>query len=312
MTVPRAIGVAAAIAVVSALAAAPRVAGDYLIGVGLSLFTWVALTQSWAVFSGMSGYISLGHSVFYGIGAYVMVLTWRQVPLWAGGLLAGLASGLFALAVGYPVLRVRGPYFVILTYGLAELVKYMVINLEAALGKSSRLLFGAPGLEELYYVMLGLAAAATALTAAVRASRFGGGLRAIREDEEAAETLGVPAAWTKALAFTLSAVVPGVVGAVMAMRLTYFQPLQVFSPALSFTIVTMAIVGGSDRAPGPLLGVLFLGTASELLWASTPEIYMILLGILLIAFVLLAPDGIYGQILGRRGGKGPEPCSSSS
>ena len=289
------VGIAAGSAILAA--AAPRFAGDYLTGVGLSLCMWLALTQSWAVFSGLSGYVSLGHAVFYGVGAYVMVLTWQQVPLWGGVLLAGLASGLFALLVGVPVLRVRGPYFVILTYGLAELVKYLVINVEAALGKFSRLLFGGPSIEGTYYAMLALAAAATALTAVVRSSRFGSALRAIRDDEEAAETLGVPVAATKILAFALSAIIPGLVGAVMVMRLTYFEPLQVFSPVLSFTAVTMAIVGGSDSASGPVVGVLFLGTLSELLWASMPEVYMILVGVLLISFVLLAPEGIQGRMV---------------
>jgi len=164
----------------------------------------------------------------------------------------------------------------------------------------------------LYYVMLGLAILATALTAAVRNSRFGSGLRAIREDEEAAETLGVAAARTKTLAFTLSAIIPGAVGSIMVLRLTYFQPLQVFSPVVSFTILTMAIIGGSDRVPGPLLGVLSLGILSELLWATMPEAYMILLGILLVGFVLLAPDGIYGQFLGWRAGRVAVACSSKS
>lgn len=309
----RVAGFAAGAGLLVFVALVPRLAGEYFIGVGLSLLMWVALTQSWATFSGMSGYVSLGHAVFYGIGAYVMVLTWRHVPVWVGGLLAGGASGLFALLVGYPVLRVRGPYFVILTFGLAEFVKFMVVNLEAALGQSSRLLFGTPELGDLYYVMLGLAAAATALMAAVRRSRFGSSLRAIREDEEAAETLGVPAARTKTLAFTLSAIIPGVVGAVMVQRLTYFQPLQVFSPMVSFTMLTMAIIGGSDRAPGPLLGVLFLGVLSEILWASMPEVYMILVGLLLVAFVLLAPEGVYGQFLGWRAERvGAGCCSKSS
>lgn len=312
MTPVRVAGVAGSAAALATAALVPRVAGEYLVGVGLSLLMWVALTQSWAVFSGMSGYVSLGHSVFYGIGAYAMVLTWRLIPLWAGVLLAGAASGLFALFLGYPVLRVRGPYFVILTYGLAEFVKFAVVNIEAALGQSSRLLFGAPGLEDLYYAMLGLAVATTAVTALVRHSRFGSGLRAIREDEEAAETLGVPAARTKTLAFALSAIAPGVVGAIMVLRLTYFQPLQVFSPMVSFTVVTMAIIGGSDRAPGPLLGVLFLGSLSEVLWARLPEVYMIVLGALLVGFVLLVPDGIYGQLRAWRAGRAAGPCSSRS
>jgi branched-chain amino acid transport system permease protein len=249
----------------------------------------------------MTGYISLGHAVFYGIGAYVAVLGFGNAPLWIMIPAAGLVAALFALLVGYPAMRVRGPYFVMLTYGLSELVKYIVVNIEAELGKFGRLLMGAPDLESLYMILWVLAVLATALAWAVRRSRFGDGLRAIREDEQAAETMGVPVARFKLIAFTLSALIPGMVGAVMVMRSAYFEPLQVFSPVVSFSVVTMAIIGGSDDAPGPLLGALFLVVLSELLWANAPEIYMILVGLMLIGFVLFAPDGIYGRLARRLG-----------
>ncbi len=107
---------------VAALAMVPVFGGDYFIGVVLTLLMWIALTQSWVVLSAMTGYISLGHAVFFGTGAYVMVLTFGVIPFWASVLAAGAGSGLLAVAVGFPCLRVRGPYFVILTFGLSELV----------------------------------------------------------------------------------------------------------------------------------------------------------------------------------------------
>jgi branched-chain amino acid transport system permease protein len=228
-----------------------------------------------------------------------MVLGWGSLPFWLAVPLAGAVTGAVALSVGYPCLRVRGPYFVILTLGVAEFVKFIVVNVEASLGKAGRLLFGGPGLDTLYYIMLALAVTATALAWSVRRSRFGAGLRAIREDEDAAETLGVDVARFKLAAYTLSAVIPGMVGATMVMRSTYFEPLQAFNPMVSFTIVSMAIIGGSDDAPGPLLGALFLVALSELLWANAPEVYMILLGTLLVGFVLGAPEGIYGWLRAR-------------
>ncbi len=284
-------------------AALPRLVGDYLLGVALSLLMWIALTQSWVLLSGMTGYVSLGHVVFFGFGAYVMVLCFGAVPFWLAVPFAGLCAGAMALLVGYPCLRVRGPYFVILTFGLAELVKFAVINIEAALGKFGRLLFGGPTLDRLYYALLALAALSAAATWLVRRSRFGAGLRAIREDERAAETLGIDVARFKVLAFAASAVVPGMVGAVMVLRTTYFEPLDMFSPITSFTIVSMAVIGGGDDVPGPLYGACFLVLLQELLWANWPEIYMILLGALLVGFVLWAPDGIHGRVsrLGRGG-----------
>jgi branched-chain amino acid transport system permease protein len=283
-------------ALTAALALLPALSSGYVVGVGLSILGWIAMAQSWVVLSGMAGYLSLGHVVFYGIGAYATVLCFDSLPLWLVVPLAGLAAAAFAAMVGYPVLRVRGPYFVMLTYGVAELVKYIVVNVEAALNKFGRLMMGAPDIDALYYAMLGLAFAACLVTWAVRRSRFGYGLRAIREDEPAAETMGVPVARYKLYAYVLSAAIPGMVGAVLALRTTYFEPLQAFTPSISFTIVTMAVIGGSDDARGPIVGALFLGLLSELLWANVPEVYMILLGLVLIGFVLLAPAGICGWL----------------
>ncbi|MDH3235583.1 MAG: branched-chain amino acid ABC transporter permease, partial [Alphaproteobacteria bacterium] len=162
--------------------AVPMVGNDYVTGIGFSLFMWIALAQSWIVLSGMAGYISLGHVVFGGLGAYIVVLTYGAVPLWLSIPLAGLVAGVFAALIGYPVLRVRGPYFVILTFGVAEFVKFGVINIESALGKFSRLLLGAPSIGELYWVMAVLALIATTMVYAVGHSRLGRGLLAIRED----------------------------------------------------------------------------------------------------------------------------------
>jgi branched-chain amino acid transport system permease protein len=220
---------------------------------------------------------------------------WVLVP--AGGVLAGAV----ALIVAVPVLRVRGPYFVILTFGLAELVKFLLLWLETALGASSRLLFGAPGIEVLLAWMVALAAAATLLRHTVGRSRFGQGLLAIREDEVAAETLGVPVRRYKVMAFALSTVIPGMVGAVMALRSTYFEVLQVFSPTISFTIVTMAIIGGSGDARGPVLGALFLVGLAEVLRGAAPQLYLIIMGLSLVAFVLFAPNGVLGLLHRRRG-----------
>ena len=278
----------------------PWIVGPYYLTAALSLWMWVALTQSWIILSGMGGYISLGHVVFYGLGAYASVVSWKVLPLYLTIPLAGLATGMFALCIGPPVLRVRGPYFVILTFGLAELIKFIVVNVETALGQASRLLFGTPDVSDLYFVMLGLAAASSLMAYLARRSRLGRGLLAIREDEEAAETIGIPVAKYKVFAYAVSAVIPGMVGAVMALRSTYFEPLQVFSPVVSFTVVTMAVIGGSDDARGPLVGAVFLVVLSELLWANAPQLYMIILGGLLVGFVLFAPQGIVGRMTGRR------------
>jgi branched-chain amino acid transport system permease protein len=295
-----AVPVLATLLAAGALYAGGLQAGPYWQVVALNLAMWIALTQSWSLFSGLTGYVSLGHAVAYGLGAYVMATQFRELPIWVLVPLGGVVSGTFALIVAVPVLRVRGPYFVILTFGLAELVKFILLRLETALGASSRLLFGAPSTTTLLAWMVALAAAATILRHLVGVSRFGRGLVAIREDETAAETLGVPVTRYKVLAFALSSVIPGMVGAVMALRSTYFEVLQVFSPTISFTIVTMAIIGGAGDARGPILGALFLVGLSEALRGTAPQLYLILLGFSLIAFVLFAPNGMVGLLQWRR------------
>ena len=240
----------------------------------------------------------IGYDRIYIVRARSFFRCWfNTLPFLIAVILAGLVGFSFAFLVGYPCLRVRGPYFVILTFGLAELVKFIVINVEAGLGKFGRLLLGAPGLETLYYLILALAVISIAITYYVRRSRFGAALRAIREDEEAAETLGIDVARFKVLAFAISATVPSMVGAVMILRNSYFEPLDVFNPVTSFTIVSMAIIGGGDDVPGPIYGALGLVLLQEVLWANWPEVYMIILGVLLVTFVLRVPEGIHGWIL---------------
>jgi branched-chain amino acid transport system permease protein len=284
----------AALAGAAALLALPAFGNDYVVGVGLTVLMWIALTQSWCVLSKMTGYISLGHVVFYGLGAYLVVVTWQQVPLALAIVGAGLLAAAFAALVGLPVLRVRGPYFVILSFGVAELVKFSIMAAESAGGTASRILFGAPDLGIIYFAMFALAVAATLLLIGVSRSRFGHGLRSLRENEEAAETLGVPIVRYKLLAFVLSAAIPGMVGGVMALRSTYFVVGQVFDPMISITVIAMAIIGGGDDARGPLLGVVFLALLSELLWSRAPLLYMVILGAILIVFVLILPNGLAG------------------
>lgn len=226
----------------------------------------------------------------------VAALTWRVLPIWAILPLARLAAAALAMLVGYPCLRVRGPYFVILTFGLSELVKYIVVNIEAALTVSGRVLFGAPGVETLYLIVLVLGWSSVLIALAVRKSRFGAALRAIRDNEEAAETIGVAIGKFKAAAFVLSSIVPGMVGALLIMRSTYFDPPEIFNPQTSVLIVTMAVIGGSDKPFGPMLGVAFLVLLQELLWANLPQLYMIVVGVLLIAVVVWFPGGIYGGL----------------
>ena len=288
---------AAVILIVAAMLAwlGQRMLGDDGIEFATSLALWVALAESWIILSGYTGYVSLGHAAFVGAGAYCTVLTWGAVPFWLALCLGGLVAGALAAIIGAPCLRVRGPYFVILTLGVAEFLKYVVIDIEARVGKFGRLLLDAPDPGVLFLVALGLAAAAVLVAYGVRASRLGLGLRAIRENETCAQMTGVDVRALKIGAFVLSAVIPGAVGGVMVSRTGYFEPAQIFSSRVSLTIITICIAGGSDNPWGPLLGAVFLQLLSEWLSETAPQLYLIILGVVLIVFVLGIPDGLVGQ-----------------
>jgi branched-chain amino acid transport system permease protein len=292
-------GVVLSIFVVVAAATVPALGNQYALGLAFNLAMWIALTQSWSMLSATTGYVSLGHVVFYGLGTYVLILVLPVLPLWASLAASAAAAAVFALAVGLPVLRVHGPYFVILTYGLAELVKNVVVRIETFQGQFSRMIFDSPDLDTLYFYMLGCAVAATLVTYWIGHSHLGYGLRAIREDETAAEAVGVPVARLKLAAYAASAAIPGIVGGLVVLRVGYFEPTQAFDPAISFTIVTMVIVGGSEDIRGPLLGAVGFLLLSEILWTRLPQLYMIILGIALIVFI---PHGLAGftDKLGRK------------
>jgi branched-chain amino acid transport system permease protein len=288
-----------AVATSAVVAAGVRAAGnDYLIDVATTLAMWIALSESWILLSGMTGYISLGHVVFFGLGGYVTVLSFGAIPLWLALCLSGLSAFALAVVVGLPCFRVRGPYFVILTFGLSEFVKYIVIDVEAKASKFGRLVLGGPEPADVFLIMVGLALAAFCLAYFVRRSRLGVGLRGIREDEVAAETAGVPVVRLKLIAFALSAVIPGIAGGAFLFRSGYFEPTQAFNPSISLSMITMAVIGGTDDAFGPLIGATGLVVLSELLWANAPEMYMVILGLLLVVFVMWLPNGLEGQVRG--------------
>ncbi|WP_162572064.1 branched-chain amino acid ABC transporter permease [Variovorax sp. SRS16] len=280
-----------------ALGGVPLLGNDYWTGIGFNLLMWIGLASAWALFSALTGFISLGHVVFFGLGTYSTVLLWEHLPLWVALPLSGLAAAGFALVIGLPVLRIRGPYFVILTLGIAELVKNVVLMGESALGQASRILLGAPSMDVLFYWML--AGAATALAAGYfvrKRPRWWLGLRALRANEEAAETVGVPVARMKLITLVMSAFIVGAIGGVAALRSTYFEAGQAFDPMISFTMIAMTIIGGGDSLKGPVLGAIGLTLLQEVLWVNLPELYTVILGILLALFVLFVPGGLSGWL----------------
>lgn len=280
----------------AALLAAPHVLSAYHRSLILAILADVALAVSWAFFSGPTRYLSLATGAFFGAGAYTTAVVLARLPWPLPVLAAAAVAATMALVVGTLALRLRGPYFAVFTFGLAELAKHTLIWYETGVtGTVGRLLLNPPSTTTLYYTVLGVAALAVATAAWLPRTRWGVALVGIGADEERAETLGIDTTRIKVVAFALSAAFMGAVGGAMAPRWTYLDP-QVFNPLVSFQTVIMALLGGATTVVGPLLGAVFLGLLSETLLVKFRYFYMLSLGVVLIVVVLALPRGLAGLL----------------
>ena len=281
------------------LAAYPLVATGYGVRFMLQLFMWVALAQSWNLISGLTGYVSFGHVAFFGTGAYaaaILITThgWHWVPAASMG---GVAAVLLALAIGYPCLRLKGPYFAIAMLGLNEVMRVLVSYFDGltggGLGLSLPTLYASV---EIYYAMGLAAVGVTAVAHFIITSRFGLRLMTIREDELAAEAMGIDTARYKLIAFLLSAFGPGVVGGLFARDTGYIEPISVFPLLITITMIVMALFGGKGTIWGPVLGAAALFVVQELVWARFLYLHQVLFGAIIIVVVLLMPKGVLGML----------------
>ncbi len=290
---------AALAVVVAGLALYPMEATGYGIRFMLQLFMWIALAQSWNLISGLTGYVSFGHVAFFGMGAYTAgILIAKLGWPWLGASLAGgIMAMVLALVIGWPCLRLKGPYFAISMLGLNEVLRVAVSYYEGLTGGGSGL--SLPTLYasvQIYYVMGLLALAVTALTYVIITSRFGLRLMTIREDEVAAEAMGIDTFRYKLYAFLLSAVAPGIAGGLAARDQGYIEPISVFPLITTITMIVMALFGGQGTIWGPVLGAVALFTLQELVWARFPYIHPLLFGAIIVTVVLLMPRGILGVL----------------
>ncbi len=283
-----------------ALAALPWLLSDFLLSLALSCLMYVALASSWAMFSGATHYLSLATSAFFGIGAYVTAWGLGTLPYALAVPLGGVIAALFAALVGAAVLHLRGAYFAVLTFGLGELVRHAITYFEKTYAKTvGRVLTEVPEAATVYLTVLAIAVAAVAANAAVRTSRFGLALAGVGADEERAQTLGVNTRQAKIAGFALSAFFAGALGAAIAVRWTYIEPLSVFNPFIGFQTVLIAMIGGAQTLAGPVASAVVFSLATELLRLQFPYAYLMLLGLLLIVLVLYLPGGIGSLLKGR-------------
>jgi len=279
-----------------ALILLPLYGSVYTISFILSILMYIALTQSWNIFSGYTKYISIGTAAFFGIGGYTTAILGSKLPLPIVIMIATLVNFVLALPMGFITLRLRGPYFAILTFGLGELVGHIFLWWEMKItGTRGRMIMPVEQ-TTVYYSLLAIAATVFFTAYIVKVSRFGLALQSIGQDEEKAETLGVNTTFFKVTAFALTAALMGAVGAAITPRWTYLDPYIAFNPLLSFQPVIMAMIGGVGNLYGPMLGAAFIGILSEVLLIRFPYYYMIMLGMILIIVVHFIPGGLTGLI----------------
>ena len=281
------------------LAVYPSFGSGYGVRSMLQLFMWMALAGSWNLISGLTGYVSFGHVAFFGAGSYTaaILITKAGWPWLAASLAGGAGACVLALLIGYPCLRLKGPYFAIAMLGLNEVLRALVSYFEGLTGGGLGL--SLPTLQAtvpIYYVMGLTAIAVTALTYLIITSRFGLRLMTIREDEVAAEAMGINTFRHKLYAFLLSAVGPGIVGGLAARDQGYIEPISVFPLATTITMIVMVLFGGKGTVWGPVLGAAALFVFQELVWARFIYLHQLLFGAIIIGVVLLMPRGVLGLL----------------
>jgi len=291
----------AALVLVAILAGVPLAFDGYGVSLAINLMSYTVLATAWALFSGPTRYVSLATVAFFGIGAYAVAAFGEQLA-WPLVLLIALGTGVaLALLVGLSTLRLSGVYFVIFTFGLAELVRQLVtwyeVNVTRTLG---RYVFVDITTAQIYWQLLALAVLVFAAGILIRRSRLGLALRVIGDDETVARHVGIDTTMAKVALFTLSAAFITLTGAVMAPRWTYIDPAIAFSPTVSFQVLIMALLGGAHRLYGPVLGVIPLALLFEFLQANFPNHFTILVGIAFMLVVYVVPRGVAGLIERRR------------
>ena len=289
--------IALALPIVAVLAMLPALLSGYHVSFLIQVFMWIALAGSWNIISGFTGYVSFGHVAFFGIGTYTAALLitkagWHWLP---AGLAGSIPAMLLALVIGYPCLRLKGPYFAISMLGLNEVVRALVSYFEGFTGGGSGIsLPPIVATVPVYYAMGAVALTVPLVTYFIITSRFGLRLLSIREDELAAEAMGINTARHKLYAFLLSAAFPGIVGGFYAWYASHVEPMSVFPLITTITMIIMCLLGGSGTVLGPVLGAVLLSIFQEMVWARFLWVHQALLGTLIVAVVLLMPRGILG------------------
>jgi branched-chain amino acid transport system permease protein len=273
----------------------PRITNGYALNFLLLLFYWMALAGCWNFMSGSTGYIDFGAVTYVGVGSYaagVLILR-ADWPIFPAALAAGLAALLLSLIVGWPTLRLKGAYFAIATFALAEALRQVCEEWTVLTGGGSGLTFPLRLGDLTYYrLYLLLAGVVTAMTYGTVHSRRGFAVRAIYQDEQAAALVGINTHRIKLSTYGQSAFFMGLLGALEASRIGYITPVDVFNVHITIKMIIMCLLGGMGTVLGPLLGAGVLQLLEEILGSRYLNWYLVFMGLLIILVIMFLPRGI--------------------
>jgi branched-chain amino acid transport system permease protein len=284
-------------AVVAAAALLPLFDQGYYLALAINIVLYAALCTAWTLFSGPTHYVSLATAAFFGLGTYAVGLGLDLVPFPVLVLIGGAAAAILAGLVGAATLRISGVYFVIFTFGLAELVRQVVSYAQIKLTNRMGLYVFTDFTEKhIYWMLLALTVVVFLTGWLINRSRLGFAMKIIGNDETVARHSGIDTARLKIILFMISGAFIGMAGAVLAPRYAYVEPPSAFNPMISFLVVIMSLLGGTRRLWGPLVGVIPFTIVMDFVSVRFPNDTSIVIGLAFLGIVYLLPDGVTGRL----------------
>lgn len=278
----------------------------YVFFAGYVVLQYIVLSTGWNILGGYTGYVNFGTAAFFAMGAYSTVVLHKTVPdlpLPVMIAVGGVISGVIGLGTGYLTLRLRGTFFGIATLAMSVVVQTLITNWSFVGGSRGAYVvrpdtteyFGIDYIEYLFLLMLALSVIAVGVARAIEKSRLGYGFATIRDDELAAEATGVPTLKLKLLATALSGGFMGMAGAPLPYYVTYLDPASGFSLSYAVNTIAMPLIGGTSSWLGPVIGAVLLGTLQQVATVTiSSALSLLIVGLMLVGFVILAPKGIIG------------------
>jgi branched-chain amino acid transport system permease protein len=277
---------------------------EYPFFAGYVILQFIVLAVAWSILGGYAGYVNFGTSAFFGVGVYTAVFLFKATgaPLAVQIAAAAIVGALLGFAVGLVTLRMQGIYFSIATIAMTIIIETTVTNWRYVGGAAGIQLQRPPVMppfdayvQMLFFVQALLVVLTVAIARYMQISWMGRGLQALKDDELAAECTGVPTLRLKVTACVISGALMCAAGAPAAMYLQYAEPSSAFNLNYSVSVLAMSLIGGTAHWIGPVLGAILLGTTQQLLTVSiSSEVNVLVLGVMLVLFVVAAPEGLIG------------------